>query len=204
MSSRLKTIESYKKESNSFSSPVRTSSIYNQPAYRKAAGKAGKRGYSMAELPAALFLLFIGLMFPLLIMASLGYRASILYFACDASARKAAKSPTYTDGVTNADTTLKTSLKDFSGITTVAPVCTILVKPLTGGKATESKTKLAAGSIDTSKNLYFVRTYVDADLDALVHFDPTWMKMNIPGLTGPYHLQLNIESYSENPNGLSE
>ncbi len=71
MSSRLKTIESYKKESNSVSSPVRTSSIYNQPAYRKAAGKAGKRGYSMAELPAALFLLFIGLMFPLLIMASL-------------------------------------------------------------------------------------------------------------------------------------
>lgn len=204
MSSRLNKIESYKKESEGLSAPGGASSVHSNTIHRKAARKAGRRGYSMAELPAALFLLFIGLMFPLMIMASLGYRASILYFACDASARKAAKSPTYTDGVTNADTTLKSSLKDFSGITTVAPVCTILVKPLTGGKATEFKTKLAAGSIDTSKNLYFVRTYVDADLDPLVHFDPTWMKMNVPGLTGPYHLQLNIESYSENPNGLSE
>lgn len=173
-------------------------------ARKKKRSRERQLGYSMAELPASLWLLLIGLAFPLIIMISMSYRACFLYFASDIAAKKAAKSPTYTDAVANAAISLKGALKDLTGITPGAPVCSILVRPLSGGSLTEYKSKLAAGAVDTSKNLYFVRTAVDADLDPLVHFDPKWLSMSVPGLTGPYHLRFNIDTYSENPSGLTE
>jgi len=55
-------------------------------------------------------------------MISMSYRACFLYFASDIAAKKAAKSPTYTDAVANAATSLKGALKDLTGITPGAPV----------------------------------------------------------------------------------
>lgn len=165
--------------------------------------KRNYKGYSMAEMPAALWLLFVGFLIPLVVFVSLGYRATILYFASDSAARKAAKAPTYTDASSRVTTALSTNLANFAGISAAAPSISVLAKPLSGGAPVVTKGKLSAGSVDTSKNLYFVITTVDADLDPLVAVKPTWMSLSVPGLTGPYHLQLNLESYSENPNGLT-
>jgi hypothetical protein len=157
----------------------------------------------MAEMPAAMWLLFVGFLIPLVIFVSLGYRATILYFASDSAARKAAKAPTFTDANTRVSSALTTNLANFTGISAAAPSLSVLAKPLSGGAPVITKGKLSAGSVDTSKNLYFVITTVDADLDPLVAVKPTWMSLSVPGLTGPYHLQLSLESYSENPNGLT-
>jgi hypothetical protein len=165
--------------------------------------KMRRRGYSVVELPMAMWILFIGLLFPLVILASMGYRTSILYFAADSAARKAAKAPTYTDAVSRVSTALTTNLATFTGISAASPTISVLSKPITGGASKITKGKLAPGSVDTSKNLYFVITTVDADLDPLVKFNSLWMGNSIPGLTGPFHLQLSLESYCENPNGLT-
>ncbi len=165
--------------------------------------KRTSKGYAMAEMPAAMWLLFVGFLIPLVIFVSLGYRATILYFASDSAARKAAKAPTFTDANTRVSSALTTNLANFTGISAAAPSLSVLAKPLSGGAPVITKGKLSAGSVDTSKNLYFVITTVDADLDPLVAVKPTWMSLSVPGLTGPYHLQLSLESYSENPNGLT-
>ena len=169
-----------------------------RPVTRRCAGSA------MAEMPFVIWILLVGLLFPLMIFGSLGYRASILYFAGDSAVRRAAKAPTFTDATTRAASVLTTNLTPFTGIAASTPKLSVLVKPIGGGSPTIYTSKLAPGSVDTSKNLYFVISTVDADLAPLVQFNGSWMGMSIPGLTGPFHLTFNQESYAENPSGLSQ
>jgi hypothetical protein len=172
------------------------------------AGSSARRrrpsGTALAELPLVLWILFVFLLFPLLILASLGYRSCVLYFACDSAVKKAAKSATFTDATTRDAAVLTTTLGPFTGITAAAPVMSIMVKPIAGGAPTIYTAKLAPGSVDTSKSLYFVMSKVEADLSPLVQFSGGWMGMSIPGLTGSFHLTVNTQSYAENPSGLSQ
>jgi|GEM_PF-517880 len=161
-------------------------------------------GTALAELPVVLLLLFVFLLLPLLIFVSLGYRGSFLYFAADAANKRAAKAPTYTEATIRAASALTTNLNGFTGISTTSPVIAVLEKPLSGGAPVIHTSKLAPGSVDTSKNIYFVMSRVEADLAPLVQFNGGFMGMNIPGLTGPFHLSVNTESYAENPSGLTE
>ncbi|MBU6454577.1 MAG: hypothetical protein KGS72_22600 [Cyanobacteria bacterium REEB67] len=163
-----------------------------------------RKGSAMAEMPFVIWTLLVGLLFPLMIFASIGYRGSILYFAGDSAVRKAAKAPTFTDATTRAASALTTNLTPFTGIAASTPVLSVLVKPIAGGSPTIYTSKLAPGSVDTSKNIYFVISKVEADLAPLVQFNGSWMGMSIPGLTGPFHLTLNQESYAENPSGLTQ
>jgi hypothetical protein len=169
--------------------------------------KAAKRrscGTAMAELPVVIWILFVFLLCPLLILSSIGYRGSILYFAADSATKKAAKSPTFSDANIRDAAVLTTTLGPFTGIAAGAPLLSIMVKPIAGGTPTIYTSKLAPGSVDTSKNLYFVMSTVNADLAPLVQFSGGWMGMSIPGLTGPFHLTINTQSYAENPSGLSQ
>jgi len=163
-----------------------------------------KKGYSLAELPVALWVIFIMFLFPLAIMASLGYRAVILYYGVNSATQRAAKSPSFTEAQANAAAVITACTANFPNIKASAPVESIQIKPLSGAAPKFSTTKLAPGSVDINNNLYFVVTQVDADLDPLVQFNGGWMGLNIPGLTGPYHLQYRMEAYCENPNGLTK
>lgn len=159
---------------------------------------------SIAEMPVALWAIFIGLLFPLAILLSMGYRASVVYFATDAACRKASKAPSFTEAQTRAASTLTTDLTPFSGISNVVPALTIKVKSLASATETTSTTVLPPGSVNTSQNIYFVILRVDADIDPIVHFAGGFMGMSIPGLTGPYTLRIASQAYVENPNGLTE
>ncbi|CAN5213425.1 hypothetical protein BH11CYA1_BH11CYA1_35680 [soil metagenome] len=161
-------------------------------------------GSSIAEMPVALWAIFIGLLFPLAILTSMGYRASIVYFATDAACRKASKAPSFTEAQTRATTTLTTDLASFSGISNVVPTLTIKIKSLGSTTESTSTTVLPPGSVNTSQNIYFVILGVDADIDPIVHFNNGFMGMSVPGLTGPYTLHMAAQAYVENPNGLTE
>lgn len=161
-------------------------------------------GSSIAEMPVVLWAIFIALLFPLAILTSMGYRASIVYFATDAACRKASKAPSFTEAQTRAATTMTADLAAFPGISNVVPSLSIKIKSLTSGSYTTSTTVLPAGSVNTSANIYFVILGVDADIDPLVHFAGGFMGLNVPGLTGPYTLHFASQAYVENPNGLTE
>lgn len=161
-------------------------------------------GSSIAEMPVVLWAIFVGLLFPLAIMTSMGYRASVVFFATDAACRKASKAPSFTEAKARAAATMTTDLAPFPGISNVVPALSIKVKALSSGSYTTSTTVLPAGSVNTSQNIYFVILGVDADIDPLVHFAGGFMGLNIPGLTGPYTLHFTSQAYVENPNGLTE
>jgi hypothetical protein len=139
-----------------------------------------------------------------MILASIGYRGSILYFAASSATNKAGKAATFTDAGTRANSVLTANLAPFSGIAAAPPVISILVKPIAGGAPTIYTSKLAPTNIDTSKYLYFVMTQTNANLSPLVQFNGGWMGMSIPGLTGPFPLTINSQCYAENPSGLSQ
>ena len=168
------------------------------------ARRRSQSGTMLAELPFVLWMLFVFLLFPLLIVASIGYRGSVLYYAASQATNKAGKASTYTNAGSKAASVLTADLAPFTGISASPPVVSIVVKPLAGGSPTIYTAPLAAGTVNTSTYLYFIKTQTDADLSPLVQFNGSWMGMPIPGLTGPYHLTFNMESYAENPSGLTQ
>lgn len=162
-----------------------------------------RRGYALIEMPVALWLLFIALFFPLAIIASLGYRATLCSYGVEQACRKAAKAPTFTDAQTRGTKALNDFVAGFSGISIAANTVGILQKPLGGGAPKYFSAKLAPGSVDTSKDIFFLVLDVDTDLDPLVRFG-SWMGMSVPGLTGPYRIRVRQQAYVENPTGLTE
>lgn len=166
--------------------------------------RANRNGYALIELPVVLWCIFVGFVFPLLIMASIGIRSSILFFNADTACLRACKAPSYTEASKRAINSLNNDLGTFNGISNISSSLSIIVKPLSGASPTIVNGKLAQGSIDSSKNLYFLLLFTEADIDPLVRFDTQWLGLTVPGLTEPYKLRLKTECYSENPNGLTE
>jgi hypothetical protein len=166
--------------------------------------RANRNGYAVIELPVVLWCIFVSFVFPLLLIASIGIRSSILFFNADTACLRACKATSYTEASQRATDSLKNDLGTFNGISNISSSLSIIVKPLSGANPTIVNGKLAQGSIDSSKNLYFLLLFTEADIDPLVRFDTQWMGLTIPGLTEPYKLRLKNECYSENPNGLTE
>jgi hypothetical protein len=137
-------------------------------------------------------------------MASIGIRSSILFFNTDTACLRACKAPSYTEASKRAADSLKNDLGSFNGISNISSSLSIIVKPLSGANPSIVNGKLAQGSIDSSKNLYFLLLSTEADIDPLVRFNTQWLSLTVPGLTEPYRLRLKNECYSENPNGLTE
>ncbi|HEY9786733.1 MAG TPA: hypothetical protein V6D17_15125 [Candidatus Obscuribacterales bacterium] len=161
-----------------------------------------RRGYQLAEVPAGLILLILGIFIPLLIISSITYRVSLLWFATRDSCLKAAKAPTFTEANNRAQTNFNRNIAGFPGISGTATI-QIMIKPLSGGPPTFSSTALPASSIDTNNNIYFIRETANGTLNPLVQMSSYFGK-SIPGLTGPFNVQTRFEALVESPNGLSQ
>jgi hypothetical protein len=158
-------------------------------------------GNTIAELPAVMFLLFIGLAIPMMCYASSVYRMLFFYFAVRDSCNRAAKASTFTLAKSTAATiftTDTTAWHDVSGTQSIK----IVIKPIPTGTATFSTTALAAGTVNTGSNMYFIRETAIGSVNPL--FGPgQWLGLSIPGFTGPLPLNIVVDAYVENPNGLT-
>jgi hypothetical protein len=163
------------------------------------AGSRKSRGYSFVETAFGLWLLFVGIAFPLIIMASITYRYVMFYFDCRNSCLKAAKAPSFTQAQATALSIFSQDQQAWNGVSGTETI-NILIKPLAGGAPTISTTPLA--SVDTNNNVYFIQAVCDGQISPLVQFG-SWMGLNIPGLTGPYPVTVVVEFYAENPDGLT-
>lgn len=157
----------------------------------------------MAEMPAGMILLFIGLGIPLIIMASVAYRAVLLHFGTRDCAIKGARQNTFTKAQTTATTTFSRDINAFTGISGTENLV-VVVKPLAGGPSTAQAGPLPANSVDKSKFLYFLRATATGQVEPLTWCKNGWMGMNVPGLTGPFPLTITSEAYVENPDGLTQ
>ncbi len=163
--------------------------------------RKGRKGYSLAELPAGMIFLFVGVAIPLICLASVTYRASLLYFACRNSCIKAAKAPTWTEAVTRANTTFNQSVAAFTEISGTQQI-RILIKPISGSNPSTVSGPLARNSI-TSNNLYFIRETCNGTVAPLFGMG-SYLGLQIPGLTSQFRLRLRYDALVENADGLTE
>ncbi len=163
----------------------------------------------MAELPAVLYLLFIGLVIPMVAMAVFSYRVSLAFFAARNAASQAARSPTFTAAQTAATTAWNTDTAAWNGITPVTENLYIVTHQIadagaggtTDGSESVSSTKLAQGTVNVAQNVYFYRTVCVATIAPW--FSGKWFGLKIPILTAPYSLTMNYEEVVENTAGLT-
>jgi hypothetical protein len=162
-------------------------------------------GTAIAEMPGAIWLFLVGMLFPLIALVTLSYRVVLLYNGVRDSCYQAALQQSFGEAQTQARATLAKDIGAFTGVTVDAlqPRVRIVTRTLATGKETESSTPLAAGTVNVQLNNYFIRTYVNAEIQPLINMGTTGFWANVPGLTGP--IQLNdmvYQTFAENPNGL--
>jgi hypothetical protein len=158
-------------------------------------------GDTIAELPAVMFLLFIGLLIPMMCYASSVYRMVFFYFAVRDSCNRAAKASTFTAAGTTANTVFTTDVAGWNDISGTQSI-KILIKPIPSGPATFATSPLAQGTVNVTNNMYFIRETAVGSIHPL--FGPgSWLGISIPGFTGPLPLNIVVDAYVENPSGLT-
>lgn len=163
-----------------------------------------KRGYSMAELPAGLLLLVVGILIPMIVLASISYRISILWFATRDAALRAAKAQTFTQGQTNANARFATNVAAFSEISGTLQV-RVMRKNLNNNSIRQVLNgPINQGQLDTTNFIYFIRTDCNGDVAPLVAQTGKYFGLSIPGLTSRMNVRFFYEAYVENPNGLTQ
>ena len=163
--------------------------------------KRNSFGNTIAELPAVMFLLFIGLAIPMMCYASSLYRTVFFYFAVRDACNRAAKASTFTLAQTTASTIFASDVLAWHHVSGTQSI-KIMIKPIPSGAPTFSSTALAPGTVNTNSNMYFIRETAAGSISPL--FGPgQWLGLNIPGFTGPMPLNIIVDAYVENPNGLT-
>jgi hypothetical protein len=156
-------------------------------------------------MPGAIWVFLVGMLFPLIAMIVLSFRAILLYNAVRDSCYQASIEQSYSEGVTKAQDVLKKDAEAFTGVKIAAnqPRVSIITKRLSDGFESESKNKLGSGTVNTLNNQYFIRTYVNAEIEPMINLGTTGFWNNIPGLTKPIVVtDMIYQVFAENPNGL--
>lgn len=170
--------------------------------HRRSVTRRSTNGSLLAEMPAGLYLLFVGIALPMLVLASMFTRTFLLYQATIDSCKRAARASSYTDANTKATDVFNQNAAAWNGVSGT-PTFSVLVKPLNGNPTQVKTAPLPAGSVKISENVYLARVVVNGQVEPLVPVGYTWQGMSIPGLTAAYPLTLNYVSYFENPSGLT-
>lgn len=160
-------------------------------------------GSMLSEMPAAMYIVFVGLLIPLIGLITLSYRYTMLYFAARDACYQAAKSATFTLAQTNAATRWGTDIAAWTG-TTGTETLYIVIQPIGGGAETTSTTKLPASPAPNAQNfVYFIRLVGTCDIQPLFK-GASWEGLSIPGLTAVVPVTLKYQTYCENPSGLTQ
>ena len=165
-------------------------------------GERSQKG-TLLVLSAGLYLVFVGIGLPMLIMASLFTRTFFLYQATTDSCRKAACASTFSDAQKTATHDFNRKKAIWKGISG-APSFSVLVKPLGPGPIKVKAAPLPEGSVQKSENVYLARVIVNGQVEPLISLNAGWQGMNIPFLTQPYPLTFSHVARFENPSGLTE
>lgn len=163
-----------------------------------------RRGSTMADTPITLWLLFLGLTFPLMDLASVTMRYTFLL----AAARDGAFAGSREQSFTLADAAMKAKINQtaasFTGIT-INNIATNIVITNIGTKAvTRQSVKLAAPA-NTSTNLYQIEAQVQGTIEPFINMGGlNSIVPNVPGVTAPVTTSVTCREYFENPQGLNQ
>ncbi len=172
--------------------------------------KRNRKAYSIAELPVALWLTFIGLFFPLVCLITCTIRYAFLMTAAHEAAYQAAISKTYStdisasdlSAVNSATTTANSVASDFTGIT-IQSVSTVILQSDTQTNTVQTYVSKLPSPADTTRYVYMLQTTVVGSILPLVSGQSQSMFGTVPGLTAPMVVQATSRKVAENPQGLN-
>lgn len=168
-----------------------------------------RKGSLIAEYPGILFLLFIGLTFPLLNLATITIRYCFLVMAAHEAAYQAALAKTFLNDVSATDRSAinvsnavaQSVATSFDGVKVTNINTRIAVSDVATQLVTRTATKLLIPA-DTSKFVYMIESELNAEVQPFMTL-PVFFS-NIPGLTGPMIISVCARKVCENPQGLNK
>lgn len=173
-------------------------------------GRRRKRGTTIAEMPLAMWIIIMGICFPILILGITAMRFGFFWNACREAAKQAAKCPTFQvdssqgkSAINIADQVATMSANSFNGISIIYPVNVyILQTDVSAGTSSQnpSRQKLPTAA-DTDKNIYEIQVELNGQIAPLV---PVSALGNIPGLSSPYPVTVRAQYSCEVPQGLDQ
>lgn len=185
-----------------------TSPSFKNNANRKASLRASK-GVSLIELPMMLGLLLVMLLMPMLGLATLTVKSSLLNAAVQDGVHLASKARTFQAGTADkpaamqlADTTIKSSSLKWAGLTVSNVQTNIIITPVAGGASTRQSGKLATPA-DTSRFIYQIETVATGQIEPLFRLNPGVIG-SIPGVSAPAQVSYSAREMAENPQGLNK
>jgi len=179
--------------------------------------KANMFGVTITELPAGLWIIFVGICMPLLCLVLTTLRYTLFWEAAREAADAASQAQSYNlsgmGSVSLAQNTAVNVAALFSGVT-INPddvQCWIIVTPFAnlntpGNSGPPPSTVIGPNTAlttpaDTSKNLYQLRVDVSGQLQPMLYL-PTSVFGAIPGLNQPFPVKISMVRVFENPQGL--
>ena len=158
-------------------------------------------GSAIAEAPVALWFAILALFMPLLCLATITLRYAFVVTAAHEAAYQAAVSKTFSTDISTtdlcainaADATAKKVANSFSGIS-VNTVSTKIIQ-------SDSQTNTLQVH-ETTRYVYLLETTIDGLVQPLI-LGHSGLFQDIPGLTGPMHVQVSSRKLAENPQGLN-
>lgn len=168
-----------------------------------------RAGSAIAEAPVAIWFAILGLFMPLLCLATITLRYAFMVTAAHEAAYQAAVSKTFSTDISTtdlcavnaADTTAKKVASNFSGIT-VNTVSTRIIRSDSQNDALQVYDSKLNNPADTTRYVYLLETTIDGLVQPLI-LGHTGIFQEIPGLTGPMHVQVTSRKLAENPQGLN-
>jgi len=173
-------------------------------------GRRRKRGTTIAEMPLAMWIIIMGICFPILILGIITMRFGFFWNACREAAKQAAKCPTFEvdssqgkSAVNTADQVATLAANSFNGISIVYPVNVYVLQTdvSAGTSIKNADRKRLPSAADTDKNIYEVQVELNGLIAPLV---PVGSLGSIPGLTSPFPVTVRAQYSCEVPQGLDQ
>jgi hypothetical protein len=173
-------------------------------------------GTTIAEVPLGLWIVFVGIAFPIFVLAMMSVRFALF---CEASREAAAAAcqcqtfltnpppapsgPSQLSAVNQALSTAQSVANLFPGVT-VGSVQTSIVQTQISNQAS---TVYAAGTAlsspaDTVANMYQIRVTVSGQVQPIITLPGGFLR-SVPGATEPIPVTVTEDRVFENPGGLS-
>lgn len=182
-----------------------------------------RNGNTIAEMPLALWFIFLGFGFPLLVLGSLGIRFGLFWEAAREAADHACIAQTFQfvpdDGTglyTNAQSAVQAATTQAQSVLSTFPGCATLIQPpeiyigstqigttTTNWLVSTPNTKLNPSQLQTDTYVYSIKVILTGQVNPLITLNLPLLG-SIPGLTKGFPTTVSEERIFENPNGLSQ
>ena len=179
----------------------------------RSSGIRSAHASSIAELPVAIFIMFMILLLPLIDLSVIAYRTSFIHSACHNAVHSAARAKTFKENGSNGELSsiniakrdaLATKANGLAGVNFSDSDVTVVIigTPTKVGKPAV-RTSQPLQTVEQKDYLYQLEVQVTGTVDPLITLSDNLFGQ-VPGLTIPFPVTATYRQFSEHPSGLAK